>query len=172
MYIGYVAGRNRSVKLNFKNQLQFFYSPRAAFFKMFYPELIKTQLCHLKLVLWFFPNLPAFDLPLKSMFSLPGDPPNRDRTWVSCIAGRFFTIWATREVGNSRKIISYINPSYIDGWLVSPFITADPCRFPRTQQKTESSKPLEWPSLVGILDPEAELVRADTHLSRLPSLYS
>ena len=23
---------------------------------------------------------------------------SRDRTWVSCIAGRFFTIWATREV--------------------------------------------------------------------------
>ena len=27
----------------------------------------------------------------------PGDPWLRDRTWVSCIAGRFFTIWVTRE---------------------------------------------------------------------------
>ena len=26
-----------------------------------------------------------------------GSPPPRDRTWVSCMAGRFFTIWDTRE---------------------------------------------------------------------------
>ena len=29
-------------------------------------------------------------------FSFPGDLPNSDCTWVSCIAGRFFTVWATR----------------------------------------------------------------------------
>ena len=34
----------------------------------------------------------AIPSPRKS--SLP-----RDQTWVSCIAGRFFTIWATREAG-------------------------------------------------------------------------
>ena len=28
----------------------------------------------------------------------------RDRTWVSCIAGRFFTIWATRETPYSQLI--------------------------------------------------------------------
>ena len=22
----------------------------------------------------------------------------RDQTWVSCIAGRFFTVWATKEI--------------------------------------------------------------------------
>ena len=27
----------------------------------------------------------------------------RDWTWVSCIAGRFFTIWATREAPNSNS---------------------------------------------------------------------
>ena len=27
-----------------------------------------------------------------------GSSPPRDRTWVACIAGRFFTIWATRQV--------------------------------------------------------------------------
>ena len=26
-----------------------------------------------------------------------GSSPSRDRTWVSCIAGRFFTVWAIRE---------------------------------------------------------------------------
>ena len=26
-----------------------------------------------------------------------GSSQSRDRTWVSCIAGRFFTVWATRE---------------------------------------------------------------------------
>ena len=30
----------------------------------------------------------------------------RDRTWVSCIAGRFFTIWATRELG--AALLKYI----------------------------------------------------------------
>ena len=31
-------------------------------------------------------------------FPSPGESsPPRDRTWVSCIAGRFFTIWVTRE---------------------------------------------------------------------------
>ena len=32
-------------------------------------------------------------------FPSPGDLPNPgiNQTWVSCIAGRFFTIWATRE---------------------------------------------------------------------------
>ena len=33
-----------------------------------------------------------FAIPFSSRFSWP-----RDWTWVSCIAGRFFTIWATRE---------------------------------------------------------------------------
>ena len=27
----------------------------------------------------------------------------RDQTWVSCIAGRFFTIWATREAQKFLK---------------------------------------------------------------------
>ena len=104
---------------------------------MFYPELIKRQLCHLKLVLWYFANLPAFwPLPQKHVVSTRGSSQQREWTWVSCIAGRF-TIWATTEVGYSRKIIPYINPSHIDGWLVNSFITADSSMFPRTQQKTE-----------------------------------
>ena len=31
----------------------------------------------------------------------------RDRTWVSCTAGRFFTIWATREDGPSSFLSQY-----------------------------------------------------------------
>ena len=30
----------------------------------------------------------------------------RDQTWVSCIAGRFFTIWATRDFPQSHVILS------------------------------------------------------------------
>ena len=30
-------------------------------------------------------------------------PFSRDRTWVSCTAGRFFTIWATREAQGKRE---------------------------------------------------------------------
>ena len=29
----------------------------------------------------------------------------RHRTWVSCIAGRFFTVWATREAHNCGKAV-------------------------------------------------------------------
>ena len=42
-----------------------------------------------------------------------GSSPPRDRTWVSCIAGRFFTIWATRETqqpyeGSTVIIITFL----------------------------------------------------------------
>ena len=33
----------------------------------------------------------------------------RDWTWVSCIVGRCFTIWATREVTKSWKCTKYLN---------------------------------------------------------------
>ena len=41
-----------------------------------------------------------------------GFSPPRDWTWVSCIAGRFFTIWATRETNTYRKYHIYftLNP--------------------------------------------------------------
>ena len=32
----------------------------------------------------------------------------RDQTWVSCIAGRFFTIWATSEALLSTGIVSIL----------------------------------------------------------------
>ena len=34
-----------------------------------------------------------------------GSPPSRDQIQVSCIAGRFFTIWATREALNVPTIV-------------------------------------------------------------------
>ena len=36
----------------------------------------------------------------------------KDRTWVSCFAGRFFTVWVTRErdfVTNTQAVISYLH---------------------------------------------------------------
>ena len=36
-----------------------------------------------------------------------GSSPPRDRTWVSCIAGRFFTNWTTREI--AKIWLPYIN---------------------------------------------------------------
>ena len=32
-----------------------------------------------------------------AMFSFKGSFGSRDRAWVSCVAGRFFTVWAIRE---------------------------------------------------------------------------
>ena len=43
-------------------------------------------------------------LPFSRGFSWP-----RDRTWVSCIAGRFFTLWATREAHCSRNAANYLS---------------------------------------------------------------
>ena len=34
---------------------------------------------------------------------LPGSSWPRDRTWVSCIVGRLFTVWATREVKSNQS---------------------------------------------------------------------
>ena len=39
----------------------------------------------------------------------------RNRTWVSCIAGRFFTIWPTREV--IRRIREVKNKNFELGWI-------------------------------------------------------
>ena len=48
-----------------------------------------------------------------------------DRTWVSCIAGRFFTIWAMREplreawcvlILLSYFLFSLFSPSFLKGW--------------------------------------------------------
>ena len=39
-----------------------------------------------------------------------GSPQPRDQTWVSCIAGRFFTIWASREALTIYTVNDYIIP--------------------------------------------------------------
>ena len=39
----------------------------------------------------------------------------RDQTQVSCIAGRFFTVWATREGTSKIYIINTINPIFLPG---------------------------------------------------------
>ena len=38
-----------------------------------------------------------------------GSSPPRDRTQVSCIAGRFFTIWASRESTQKRSSLNHLN---------------------------------------------------------------
>ena len=48
-------------------------------------------------------NSPGQNTGVGSFFFLQGIFPNRDQTWVSCIAGRFFTVWATR-LDTSREM--------------------------------------------------------------------
>ena len=56
-----------------------------------------------------------------SPFPSPGDLPWPGyRTWISCIAGRFFTIWATRE---SPRILE---------WVAFPFFRGPPKPWDRT----------------------------------------
>ena len=42
-------------------------------------------------------NFPGMNTGMGCHFLLQGSSWPRDQTWVSCIAGRFVTIWATRE---------------------------------------------------------------------------
>ena len=57
------------------------------------------------------------------LFSRGSSPP-RDQTWVSCIAGRFFAIWATREApGYSVKVkvsVTQPRPALCDPMDCSP----------------------------------------------------
>ena len=38
---------------------------------------------------------------------------SKDRTWVSCIEGKFFTIWATREAQQTKTELQ--DDSYVAG---------------------------------------------------------
>ena len=40
-----------------------------------------------------------------------GSSPPRNWTWVSCIEGRFFTIWATWEVHITQRIVYFYHPA-------------------------------------------------------------
>ena len=64
---------------------------------------------------------------------------HRDRTQVSCIAGRFFTIWATREALTTGKWIT--NP--FGGILLSFFYRKHPPTFPEKAMAPHSST-LAW----------------------------
>ena len=44
----------------------------------------------------------------------------KDQIWVSCIAGRFFTVWATREV--SYKVIKIILTIFFCHTFLSPWL--------------------------------------------------
>ena len=57
-------------------------------------------------------------------FPSPGFFQRRDWTWVSCIAGRFFTVWATREATDlyPGKIIIYKNNCLYSVFIYMAFI--------------------------------------------------
>ena len=63
------------------------------------------------LCLW---NFPGKNFGMGCHFLLQGSSQSRDWTWVSCIASRFFTIWATRETHRFKWIyqILFIHSSF------------------------------------------------------------
>ena len=66
------------------------------------------------------PDKNATAVPFSRGSSLP-----RDQTWISCTAGRFFTMWATRKDRNTKKSLQIqmlmiaamsINRKYTNPW--------------------------------------------------------
>ena len=51
-----------------------------------------------------------------AIFFSRGSSRPRDRTCVSCISGRLFTIWATRERGNFLRLVGLISVCYKHNW--------------------------------------------------------
>ena len=41
----------------------------------------------------------------------------REQTWVSCIAGKFFTIWATREAPHASKVMLKIHQARLRHYM-------------------------------------------------------
>ena len=58
------------------------------------------------------------------MFSSMGSPQPRDWTHVSCIASRFFTIWATRETQEYKIGYPIPSPGDLPSWGIEPGIPA------------------------------------------------
>ena len=74
-------------------------------------SVVSNSLCpHGLSPIWFFcpRNPPCKNSGVGSHSHWVGCSQPRDRTWVSHISGRFFTIWATREVHRERGLIQII----------------------------------------------------------------
>ena len=92
-----------------KQKLLFFYSSSFRYFAWFYLKKVKVTVLVLQPCLC---DPMAFSLPGSSLHGIlqarilewvvipfsRGSSRPRDQTWVSWITGRFFTVWATREV--------------------------------------------------------------------------
>ena len=90
--------------------------------------------------------------------------PPREWTWVSCIAGRFFTVWATREA--IRRISEVIQscPTLATRWTVAH--QAPPSmKFSRQEYWSV----LPFPSPGDLPDPGNESMSTTLHVEALPS---
>ena len=75
-----------------------------------------------------------------------GSPQPRDRTQVSCIAGRFFTIWATRDVSTHQSLILILSKNLkisgnisITNFQISRISTLQPQIYPVQNSGAPSS---------------------------------
>ena len=74
-------------------------------------------------------NLPARILEWVAIPFSRGSSQSRDRIWVSCIASRFFTVWATREATYLPSFISLCPPSFQPKWHPSGNRSKSVCPF-------------------------------------------
>ena len=82
--------------------------PRACMRAHAHSCLFATPMDYSPLCPW---NSPGKNTEVGSPFSRGSSQP-RDWTWVSCIAGRFFKIWATREVHDLNDYLCYLNSGF------------------------------------------------------------
>ena len=60
-------------------------------------------------------NIKLYNLSFKKLPEESSQP--RDRTQVSCIAGRFFPIWATREAQDSMHIAKWFSKNIVLNYI-------------------------------------------------------
>ena len=90
----------------------------------------------------------------------------RDWTWVSCIVGRFFIVWATREAYDAAKFWVRI---YLQN-LFSSAVASEPFFFPGCQERFFSSVFLEFDGICQNLRETGESVLALPQLDCVSSL--
>ena len=89
--------------------------------------------------------LPARILEWVAIPSFRGSSQPRDQTWISCIPGKFFTIWATREANSIYEQDSFRSKTPFDSlWPHGLHHARLPCSSPSPRACSNSFPLSQW----------------------------